>query len=165
MQIGHVAVALTIASFAPELSGGEIDALSLESILIAFFAHEFPNFDGFLIMTGLAPKSFHCTWSHSLIVGFVAGLLAWFINPAWGYIFWLSIFLHYIADMPSSVGIPIFLPFSKKRYTFNLWADTGYFGWVSFIGTYQQSWTWILEGGVFVVLFVRLYQIGFWPFG
>jgi len=164
MQLGHVAVALTIASFAPELSGGEIEALSLESILIAFFAHEFPNFDGFLIMAGLAPKSFHCTWSHSLIVGLVAGLIMWFINPAWGYIFWLSIFLHYLADMPSSVGIPIFLPFSKKRYTFNLWADTGYFGWVSFKGTYEQSWTWILEGGAFLVLFVRLYVINFWPF-
>ncbi len=127
MQVGHVAVALTIASFAPELTGGEIQAMSWESIIVSLLAHEFPNFDGFLIMAGLAPKKFHC-------------------------------------DMPSSVGIPLFLPFSKKRFTFNLWADTGYFGWVSFKGTYEQAWTWILEGGAFTILFVRLYVINFWPF-
>ncbi len=165
MQVGHVAVALTIASFAPELTGGEIEAMSWESIIVSLLAHEFPNFDGFLIMAGLAPKKFHCTWSHSLLVGFLGGLIVWFINPAWAYIFWPSVFLHYLADMPSSVGIPLFLPFSKKRFSFNLWADTGYFGWVSFKGTYEQAWTWILEGGAFTVLFVRLYIINFWPFG
>lgn len=164
MQLGHVAVALTIASFAPELTGGQVEALSLEAILVALIAHEFPNFDGLVIMAKLAPKKFHCTWSHSLIVGFLAGLVTWFINPSWGYIFWMSIFLHYLADMPSSVGLPLFMPFSYKRYTFNLWADTGYFGWVSFKGTYEQAWTWILEGGAYVVLLVRLYQLRFWPF-
>ena len=60
MQLGHVAVALTISSFAPELTNGQIEAFSLESILVAMIAHEFPNFDGFLIMAGLAPKKFQC---------------------------------------------------------------------------------------------------------
>lgn len=164
MQLGHVAVALTISSFAPELTNGQIEAFSLESVLVSLIAHEFPNFDGFLIMAGLAPKKFHCTWSHSIIIGFLAGLIAFLINPGWGIIFWLSIFLHYLADMPSSVGLPLFLPFSQKRYTFNLWADTGYFGWVSFKGTYQQAWTWILEGGAYLVLLIRMYQLGVWPF-
>ena len=163
MQLGHVAVALTISSFAPELSGGEIAAFSWESILVSLIAHEFPNFDGFLIMAKLAPKKFHCTWSHSFIVGFLAGLVVWLIIPAWGYIFWLSIFLHYLADMPSSVGLPLLMPW-RKRFTLNLWADTGHSGWFAFRSTYEQAWTWLLEGGAFLFLLVRTYQKGVWPF-
>ncbi len=36
MQAGHVAVALVISSFAPELTGGRMDAFSPESLGVAF---------------------------------------------------------------------------------------------------------------------------------
>lgn len=164
MQVGHVAVALAISSFAPELTGGRIDAFSPEAIGVAFAAHWLPNLDVIPIWLGIAKKSFHCTWSHSFFFVAVMGLILWPFNVGWALLTVASLFLHLLADMPSSVGLPLFLPFSKKRFTLNLWADTGYGGWVTFKGTYQQAWTWVLEGGAFVVLFVRAYQEGVWPF-
>jgi len=164
MQVGHVAVALAISSFAPELTGGRIDAFSPEAIGVAFAAHWLPNLDVIPIWLGIAKKSFHCTWSHSFFFVALMGVLLWPFNVRWALLTVASLLLHLLADMPSSVGLPLFLPFSKKRFSLNLWADTGYGGWVTFKGTYQQAWTWVLEGGAFVVLFVRAYQEGVWPF-
>ncbi len=164
MQAGHFAVALTISSFAPELTGGQIDAFSIEAMAVALIAHELPNLDGLPIMLKLAPKAFHCTWSHSLLLPILVGLILLPFNWGWASIAFVSLIIHLLADMPSSVGLPIFLPFTKKRFTFNLWADTGAYGWISFKGTYQQAWTWILEGGAFLLLLVRAYQEAVWPF-
>jgi len=172
MQVGHVAVGIVIASYAPELTGwagpgiagGTMGALSLESFLVAMIAHWLPNLDGIPIMLGWAPKAFHCTWSHSIVTASIFSLLMAIFNPAWGVLIFASLFFHFLADMPSSVGLPIFLPLSKKRFTFNLWADTGYFGKTAFVGTYRQSWTWLLEGAVILFGFIRLYQLNIWPF-
>jgi len=81
----------------------------------------------------------------------------------WAMMVGTSLILHLLCDLPSSVGLPLLLPFSQKRYTLNLWADTGYSGWDTVKGSYQQSWPWILEGGAFLALFVRAYQEGAWP--
>ena len=164
MQVGHVAVALTISSFAPEITGGRMEAFSLESILIAMIAQWLPNMDAIPIMLKWAKPSFHCTWSHSIIIAALFSLLVALFNPAWAMIIFVSLIVHYLADMPSSVGLPLFLPLSKKRFTLNLWADTGYWGWTSFRGTYEQAWTWILEGGMILVVLVRAYQLSVWPF-
>jgi membrane-bound metal-dependent hydrolase YbcI (DUF457 family) len=164
MQLGHVAVALTISSFAPELSGGAMKAFSVESMLLSLAAHELPNIDGLPIMLGWAKKAFHCTWTHSLLFAFVISLLLLLLRPAWAGIALVGILLHFLCDMPSSVGLPVLYPFYKRRITFNLWADTGYFGWESTKGTYMQAWTWILEGGAFLFLFIRAYQEAVWPF-
>jgi hypothetical protein len=68
MQIGHVAVACVIASFAPELTGGRIDAFSTEALIVAFVAHWLPNLDSIPIwlkwakpnyMVPLPPLRFH----------------------------------------------------------------------------------------------------------
>jgi membrane-bound metal-dependent hydrolase YbcI (DUF457 family) len=77
----------------------------------------------------------------------------------------VSLLLHFLADMPSSVGLPLLLPLSRRRFTLNLWADTGHSGWIALKGTYVQAWTWLLEGGMFVFLFIRAYQKAVWPFG
>ena len=53
---------------------------------------------------------------------------------------------------------------STKRFTLNLWADTGHSGWFALKSTYEQAWTWIIEGSMFVILFVRLYQLQMWIF-
>jgi len=164
MQVGHYAVALTIASFAPELTGGQIEAFSPEAIVVTFIATQLPNTDAIPIMLGWAKKSFHCTWTHSLFFPLVVGLLLWPFNLSWAILSMVSLYIHYLSDLPSSVGLPLLLPLSKKRYTLSLWADTGAFGWVSFRGTYEQAWTWILEGGAYLVLFIRAYQLGVWPF-
>ena len=164
MQLGHFAVALVISSYAPELTAGKIDAFSLESIAVSLVAHELPNLDGIPIMLGWAKKAFHCTWSHSLLFALLVGLILLPFNAAWASIAFVSLIIHYMADMPSSVGLPLLMPITKKRFTLNLWADTGYFGWESTKGTYLQAWTWILEGGAYLFLFIRAYQVGVWPF-
>ena len=164
MQAGHVAVALAISSYAPELTGGKIQAFSAESIAVTMIAHWLPNLDGIPIMFGWAKKSFHCTWSHSLLFAFLVGLILLPFNVGWSILAFISLLIHFLADMPSSVGLPLFLPFSKKRITLNLWADTGILNWESFKGSYVQAWPWILEGGAYLFLFVRAYQEAVWPF-
>ncbi len=164
MQAGHVAVALIISSYAPELTGGKINAFSPESIAVSFIAHEFANFDGFLIMLGWAKKAFHCTWTHTILFSLLMSLAVLPFKPAWFMLVLISSLAHLLADMPSSVGLPVFMPFTKKRFSFKLWADTGYFGIESTKGTYLQAWTWILEGGAFLALFIRAYQKAVWPF-
>lgn len=164
MQVGHVAVALVIASFAPELTGGRMDAFSAESIGVAFIVHWLPNLDVVPIWFGWARPSFHCTWSHSLAFAAAVTVLLLPLDVGWALLALASLLLHYLADLPSTVGLPLLLPFSRRKFSLRLWADTGAGGWASLRGTYEQSWTWILEGGAFVVLFLRAYQVGVWPF-
>ncbi len=164
MQLGHVAVALVISSYAPELTGGQMEAFSAESIAVSMLAHWLPNLDVIPIWLKIAKPSFHCTWSHSLAFILAVSLLLLPFNSAWAILAAVSLIIHFLADMPSSVGLPLFLPFTKKRYTLSLWADTGYFGWETFIGSYVQAWPWILEGGAFLFLFIRAYQKAVWPF-
>jgi membrane-bound metal-dependent hydrolase YbcI (DUF457 family) len=164
MQAGHVAVAFVISSFAPEITGGRVDAFSAEAIGVSFAAHWLPNLDVVPIWLGITRKSFHCTWSHSIFFVTLVSLLVLPFDVGWAMLVFTSLSSHLLADMPSSIGLPLFLPLSKRRYTLNLWADTGYSGWATMKGTYQQSWTWILEGGAFLVLFVRAYKEGVWPF-
>ncbi len=163
MQLGHVAVALAVSSYAPELTGGRIEAFSAEAIIVSFVAHWLPNLDVIPIWLKIAKDSFHCTWSHSLIFAAVVALILAPINVGWATLGLASLIIHFLADMPSSVGLPLLMPW-KRRFTINLWADTGHSGWVAFKGTYMQAWTWLLEGGAFVFLFVRAYQKQVWPF-
>lgn len=164
MQAGHYAVALTIASFAPELTGGQVEAFSAEAMVVTLLATQLPNLDAIPIMLGWMPKSFHCTWSHSFLFPILLGLLLLPFSAAWASLTVVSIYVHYLSDLPSSVGLPLFLPFTQKRYSFNLWADTGAYGWASFKGTYEQAWTWVLEGGSYLILLIRAYQEAVWPF-
>ena len=164
MQVGHVAIALTVASFAPELSGGEVEAFSAESIAVAMIAHWLPNLDVIPIYMKWVKDSFHCTWSHSLVFALGVSLLLLPFSVGWSMIALVSLLIHYLVDMPSSVGLPLLLPLTSRRFTLSLWADTGHSGWFTFIGSYVQAWPWILEGGAFLVLFVRAYQENVWPF-
>ncbi|MCP4135965.1 MAG: hypothetical protein GY754_33660 [bacterium] len=165
MQLGHYAVALTISSFAPELTGGEMEAFSLESMALALAFQQLPNLDAIPIWLKWAKPSFHCTWSHSIFMAMLLALCILPFSTSWAILCIVSLLIHYMIDLPSSVGLPLLLPFSKKRFTVNLWADTGFWGWESFKGTYEQSWTWILEGGSYLVLLIRVYQKAVWPFG
>ena len=165
MQVGHVAMGMVIASFAPELTGGRMEAFSAESIVVAYAAHFLPNLDVVPIELGWARKSFHCTWSHSLVFALGVGLLLVPFDVGWALLATWSLLFHLLADLPSSVGLPLLMPFSQRRFSLKLWADTGHMGWTTFTGTYQQAWTWVLEGGAFFILFVRAYQEAVWPFG
>ncbi|HON77184.1 MAG TPA: metal-dependent hydrolase [Spirochaetota bacterium] len=163
MQLGHVAVAFAISSYAPELTNGNIDAFSMEAIAVSFAAHWLPNLDVIPIWLGIAKDSFHCTWSHSLLFAAVVALLIAPFNIWWAVLGLVSLLIHFLADMPSSVGLPLLMPW-RRRFTINLWADTGHSGWIALKGTYMQAWTWLLEGGAFLFLYIRAYQEGVWPF-
>jgi len=164
MQVGHIAVALAISSYAPELTGGELEALSFESIAVIMVSHWLPNLDVIPIWLKIAKPSFHCTWSHSLLFVLVVSLIIAMFNISWAIVAIVSLLIHYLADLPSSVGLPLLMPLTKKRFSLRLWADTGHFGWETFKGSYIQAWPWILEGGVFLFLFIRIYQKNLWPF-
>ena len=164
MQVGHVAVALAISSYAPELTGGKIDAFSFESIIVAMAAHWLPNLDVVPIWLKLAKPSFHCTWSHSLLFAIIMSLVILPFNISWAIITFVSLISHFLADLPSSIGLPLFMPLSNKRFSLKLWSDTGYFGWETSKGSYIQAWPWILEGGAILFLFIRVYQEAVWPF-
>jgi hypothetical protein len=58
------------------------------------------------------------------------------------------------------VGLPLLWPFYKKKLTIALFKDTGYWGKSMLVGYYKQPMSWVLEGGVTVFLFYRLFQIG-----
>src|SRR6266550_1292591 len=42
--------------------------------------------------------------------------------------------------------------FSRRRFSLNLWKNTGYWGRAMYVGYYRQPWAWILEGAVFAVV-------------
>jgi len=168
VQVGHVALAATIASFAPQITEAagvpRVEALSVESLVVVFLAHYLPNFDVIPIKLGWAPDRFHCSYSHTLLFAALVGLALWPINASWAVLGMVSLLLHFVADSGSSVGLPLLLPFSRKRFSLYLWADTGHSGWFAFTSTYRQAWTWVTEGGMFVVLAARFYQLRIWPF-
>lgn len=168
MQVGHLAVAATVASFASEITAAAgvptVKSWSAESLAVVFIAHYLPNFDVIPIKLGWATDRFHCWYSHSLLFAAAVTLALWPVSPSWAVLACVSLLLHFVADSGSSVGLPLLLPFSGKRFSLYLWADTGHSGWFSFAGTYRQAWTWVTEGAMFVVLAARFYQLRVWPF-
>ena len=168
VQVGHLAVAGAIASFAPQITAAagvpRVEAWSAESLVVVFFAHYLPNFDVIPIKLKWATDRFHCWYSHTLLFAAAVGLALWPFNPSWAVLACVSLLLHFVADSGSSIGLPLLLPFSEKRFSLYLWADTGHSGWFAFTSTYRQAWTWVTEGGMFVVLAARFYQLRVWPF-
>ena len=66
---------------------------------------------------------------------------------------------HYLADIGSTVGLPLLWPFSKKKFTLAFFKDTGYWGMDMLVGYYRQPMSWVLEGAVTLFFGYRLYQI------
>lgn len=150
MQFGHVPLALSISTY----------DWSPRTVVFVGFMHMLPNFDVFPIRMGLAKKEFHCTVTHSFaFAAVVGGLCAWLLAPKWGILAFAAIVAHYFADIGSSVGLPLFYPFYKKRLTLHLFEDTGYWGWDMIKGYYAQFWPIVLESAVTLFLVYRLLVI------
>ena len=106
-----------------------------------------------MIRAGWATPTFHGTWSHSLLFcGLVGAVAIGLFGPWLGGLAVASIVLHVAADLPTDTGIPLLLPFSRRRISLNLWTNTGYWGREMYVGYYRQPWAWILEGAVFAVV-------------
>jgi len=143
MQLGHLGIALAIASLDPRP----------ETFAVVGAAQFLPNADSLVIRAGLAPSEFHGTWSHSLAFCAAVGALAAVVFGPWlGALALASIVAHVVADLPTDTGIPLLLPFSRWRFSLNLWKNSGYWGREMYAGYYRQPWPWILEGAVFAVV-------------
>lgn len=146
MQFGHVGIALAIASLDPRP----------EVFAIVGAAQFLPNADSLVIRAGWAKPEFHGTWSHSLVFCLGVALLAVIAFGPWlGCLAGLSLAAHLVADMPTDTGIPLLLPLSRRRFSLNLWTNSGYWGRAMYAGYYRQPWAWILEGAVFAVVGLR----------
>jgi membrane-bound metal-dependent hydrolase YbcI (DUF457 family) len=143
MQFGHIGIALAVASLDPRP----------ETFAVVGVTQFLPNSDSLVVRSGLARPEFHGTWSHSLVFCLLVGIAATLLfGPHLGWLALLSIVCHVVADMPTDTGIPLLLPFSRRRFSFNLWKNTGYWGTSMYAGFYRHPWAWILEGAVFVVV-------------
>lgn len=146
MQFGHFGIALAIASLDPRP----------ETFVVVGAAQFLPNLDSLVVRAGWARPDFHGTWSHSLLFCLAVGAIATLLVGPWlGALALLSIVCHVVADMPTDTGIPLLLPLSRRRFSFNLWTNTGYWGRSMYIGYYRHAWAWILEGAVFAVVLWR----------
>ena len=146
MQFGHLGIALAIASVDPRP----------ETFAVVGAAQFLPNADSLVIRAGWARPPFHGTWSHSLLFCLVVGALATLLFGPWlGGLALASILAHVVADMPTDTGIPLLLPFSARRFSFNLWTNTGYWGREMYAGYYRQPWALVLEGCVFAIVVWR----------
>lgn len=146
MQFGHFGIALAIASLDPRP----------ETFAVVGAAQFLPNLDSLVVRAGWTRPDFHGTWGHSLLFCLVVGAAATLLVGPWlGALALLSIVCHVVADMPTDTGIPLLLPFSRRRFSFNLWKNTGYWGTSMYAGFYRHPWAWILEGAIFGVVLWR----------
>src|SRR6266705_3580062 len=141
MQFGHLGIALSIASLDPRP----------ETFLVVGAAQFLPNADSLIIRAGWARPDFHGTWSHSLLFSSAVGALAVALFGPWlGGLALASIVAHVLADLPTDTGLPLLLPFSRRRFSLNLWKNTGYWGRAMYVGYYRQPWACILDGALLV---------------
>jgi membrane-bound metal-dependent hydrolase YbcI (DUF457 family) len=71
----------------------------------------------------------------------------------------VAIVTHYLADIGSTVGLPLFWPFTRKKFTLALFRDTGWWGKDMLIRYYRQPMSWVLEGTAVIFFAYRLFII------
>jgi membrane-bound metal-dependent hydrolase YbcI (DUF457 family) len=149
MQFGHVPLALAIATY----------DWKPETAAFCVAMHWLPNADSLVEKAGWAKPGFHCTLTHSVLFAVVVSALIYPFSTHYALFALLAILAHYAADIGSTVGLPLWWPFSKKKYTLALFQDTGYWGWKMLTGYYRQPMAWVLEGAVTAFFGWRLWQI------
>ncbi len=149
MQLGHVPLALSIATYDwnPRMA------------VFCLGVHFLPNADVLLVKAGLAKPSFHCTVTHSLLFAVVVTGMVYVISPHYALFAFIATVTHYLADIGSTVGQPLLWPVSKKKFTLSLFQDTGYWGWKMYSGYYRQPMSWVLEGAVIAFFSYRLHAL------
>jgi hypothetical protein len=149
MQFGHAAVVLAIASY----------DWNWRTFLVVGFAHFLPNFDAFPILWGWADDDFHCSITHTFLFAIIVSLLFGLLGVKYGIFAFISLMAHYFVDLGSTVGMPLFMPFWNKRFSFKLWEHTGHWGNETIKGYYRQPLSWITEGIVVLFVIYRFWRI------
>jgi len=150
MQLGHLPLALSIATY----------DWNPKTIAFVVGMHWLPNADSLVVKAGLAKPEFHCTVTHTFLFAFVVSALIYPFSPHYAIFAFVALVAHYFADIGSTVGLPLFWPFYKKRLTAGFFKDTGYWGWDMYIGYYKQPMAWVLEIAVTAFFVYRLFEIG-----
>ena len=143
MWLAHIAVGLSIASYTN----------NIELFALANAFHHLPSVDQLIVDTGLVKKEFHDAELHTpffaLGVAAVAALFSW----KYALLALACIGAHLLMDLPTDTGLMLLYPFSRRRFTFNLWENTG--GW-GLKGFYQQKWAIVLETPIWLFFLYRL---------
>lgn len=149
MQLGHLPLSLAIASYdwSPKMA------------VFCIGMHFLPNADSLVVKAGFAKPEFHCTITHTFLFAFVVSGIVYLISPHYAPFAFVALITHYFADFGSTVGLPLLWPLSKKRYTFALFKDTGYWGWEMYTGYYRQPMSWVLEGVTLLFFAYRMGQV------
>ena len=149
MQLGHVPLALSVASFnwSPKMA------------LFCLGMHYLPNADSLVAKAGFAKPDFHCTVTHTFAFAIAVTAIVFLIAPAYAPFAFVALVTHYLADLGSTVGLPLFWPITKKRFTLSLFKDTGYWGWEMYKGYYSQPMPWVLEGATLLFFGWRMAQV------
>lgn len=149
MQLGHVPLALSIATFnwSPRMAA------------FCLAMHYLPNADSLIQRAGWAKPGFHCTVTHSFAFAIAVTGIVYLIAPAYAPFAFVALVAHYAADIGSTVGLPLLWPLSNRRYTLSLFKDSGYWGWEMYRGYYRQPMAWVLEGGTLLFLGWRLLTV------
>lgn len=150
MQLGHVPLALAIATY----------DWNPKTVTLCLGMHFVPNLDALVERAGWAERGFHCTVTHTVWFAVVVSCLVAIVSPHYAAFTFAAIMTHFLADIGSTVGLPLLWPFYPKKFTLALFRDSGSWGKDMYIGYYKQPMSWVLESGVVAFFVWRLYQIG-----
>ena len=150
MQLGHVPLALSIATY----------DWSPRTAIFCLGMHFLPNIDSLVERSGWAGSGFHCTVTHTTWFAVVVSGVVAIWSPHYAIFAFVAIMTHFVADIGSTVGLPLLWPFSRKSFTLALFKDSGYWGWEMYTGYYKQPMSRVLEGAVILFFVYRLYKIG-----
>lgn len=143
MWLGHIAMGLSIASYTD----------GVESFLLANAFHHLPSVDGLIVSTKLVKEDFHGSELHTpffaVAVAAVVALFSW----KYALLALVSIGMHLLMDLPTDSGLTLLYPFSRRRFTLNLWKNTGVWGVKGF---YAQKWAIALETPVWLFFLYRV---------
>lgn len=167
----HLAGGLVITGLAASFY--EINIFSEASYLIIIFVGSLlPDVDHTKSIIGkalwpvskaISQKYAHRTITHSLLFLFSSTLIFWFINnyflniPAAATILFFSVFSHYLLDMITIQGIPLFYPFVK-----NPCVIPGKLEWRLSSGNLKQEGIAFFMFGLLLFTMQDLFAVGFW---
>jgi membrane-bound metal-dependent hydrolase YbcI (DUF457 family) len=109
--------------------------------------------DQLIVDTGLVKKEFHDAELHTPLFAFgVAAIVALF---SWRYalLALICIGTHLLMDLPTDTGLMLLYPFSRRRFTLNLWKNTGGWGLQRLLSTKMGN---CFRNSNMAVLFYRL---------
>jgi hypothetical protein len=115
MWLGHIFMSILFWVFARR-------TLNLPLLLIGGMV---PNIDFIFCHFKITDKNFHMGFIHTPFFLLLASIPLYFLNFNYWLAFLSGSFTHLIGDVGCDTGIMFLYPISKKRFTLNMWNNTG----------------------------------------